>query len=315
MRAVNNEHIPKVAPAPTTHVPADELPWAILRELEEHRHAPVYLYAVVDQGRFTEKQREIFREQTLNLRVTPLILDPRFESLRPHYVALVYPASGGKSDPFEAVFHLFSFDSNIISGWITSHFPPDILIEHLSGATYAYRLSEEESESPKDNAFFLSYYDPLYLPLLHRLAPPRWTEWFFGPIISWHYPFDTAAEELWSRITGMSACHGSLAHPVRLDIPDELWDAMISDPLPHVLLDYLNTQSGLAFNSGCYGVRLMQIETLLEDARALGLNREEDLGAYVAALLQEPELSREPGWQESVQSAARGKMPLSSYFD
>ena len=321
MHVMNDRRMPNAPPA--ARVQANELPWVIESEMKElHGHTPVYLYAVADQGRFTEKQRKTFKAQTVSLRVTPLILDPRFENLRPHYAALVYPVFGERPDLspswiFRTVSRLFRFDSNIISGWITSHFPPEVLVEHLSGATYAYRPPEDE-ESPKDNAFFLSYYDPLVLPLLHRLAPSRWTEWFFRPIISWRYPIDTAAEEQWNRIAG-ARLHPShydrLARPARLDIPDELWDAMISDPLPYALLDFLNTQSGLAFNSDCYGVRLAQVESMLEDARARGLSREEDLGAYVAALLQEPDLLREPRWQESVQSAARGQMPLSTYFD
>jgi hypothetical protein len=267
----------------------------------------VHPYAVVDQARLTDEARKQLGEATKpGLKAIPLMDDPKYKNLQPYSAALICPAKPDLpiNEYLALLRPLFGFNSDIVSGWITSKLAPPVLAKHLAGATYAYRADQY--------AYFLSYYDPAAVPLLHRLAPPDWKKWFFGPLVSWWYPTDTPREEFWHRAEG--GTWPEAAPPVRLEFPEELWDAMATDPYPYALLDFLNGQEGVKFNSDCYGVRLAHVEMLLEEGRAQGLTGREDLGIYVTALLKDPALEKEPRWQGAVRAAAEGRAGLAKYF-
>lgn len=288
-------------------VRASELRAAILEEMESQRpDLQTWLYAIVDRARLTDKTRAAFTARAAKFKLAQLLNHPKYKSIHPHFAALVYSPYSG-STPAQTVRmaeSLFEFDSDIISAWITSHLEPETLAAHLENATFAYKAD--------NSGYFLSYYDPSAPPILQKLAPREWTNWFFGPLISWWYPFDTATEEVWRKIEGSR--QEAAAEPVRLVFTEELWDAMAGDLFPYKLLDYLNTQEGLAFNSDCYGVRLAQIEDLLQQAKKNGLYKATDLTTYVGTLLQDPMCAKDPRWEECVIATARGEAPLSDYF-
>jgi hypothetical protein len=288
-------------------VRANELRDTILEELgNQPPGAQTWLYAIVDRARLTEQAREIFDARTKRFKHARLLNNPKYKSLYPYFAVLVYAHSPSPS-PVQTVRRiesLFELNSDIISGWITSHLEPEVLVAHLENATFAYKADER--------AYFLNYYDPFALPILRELAPREWTKWFFDPLISWWYPFDTPVEETWRNIQGGGQAMAE--EPVRLVFTEELWDAFAGDPFPHTLLDVLNAEEGLAFNSDCYGVRLAQVEDLIQQGKKSGLYKQTDLVTYVRALLQAPERAKESLWEECVYNAAQDKAPLSDYF-
>jgi hypothetical protein len=309
------EHNP--ASAQTESVPAHELFEDISREMEEHRlrleesrqNQHIHIYAIVNQGRLTDAQRAEFKRATAQLEVLPLITDPKYKPLQPYAAVLVCPpnADAPPEERLAAVKHLFKYNSDIISGWLTSRYSPEAMAAHLENATYAYKLD--------GSAYFLFYHNPATLPLLRRLATQEWANWFFDPVFSWRYPVDTPTEEIWASIKGYGL--DMLANPPappRLVMSEELWEAMAGDPYPYTLLDFLNTQPGLAFNSTCFGVRLAQVEDLLAQAKKAGIQSQSDLATYVTALLQEPTRAQEPRWQAAVQAAAQNSAPLRQYY-
>jgi hypothetical protein len=288
-------------------VRASELRAAILTELgNQPPDTQAWLYAIVDRSRLSDQARETFNARATRFKLAVLLTNPKYKSLQPHFAVLVYAPPGPSiAQTVQSVESLFELNSDIISGWITTHLEPEALVAHLENATFAYKADE--------SAYFLNYYDPLAPPILRELAPREWTKWFFGPLISWWYPFDTPTEETWRSIPGGGQAMAGEA--VRLVFTEELWDALAGDTFPYVLLDHLSAEEGLAFNSTCYGVRLAQVEDLLQQGKKNGLYKTSDLATYVRALLKDPSRARESRWEECVYNAAWGKAPLSDYFD
>jgi len=272
-----------------------------LRPRHERSTLIPHLHALIDMGRIqgdlrveVEKRLEVFSS-------TPLLDDPRYEQLKQHGALLV---SGLKHDDVALLDEWGACNGEIISAWIVSEMRIFALIEHLRQAVFAYDMNNVR--------YLLRFYDPLITPVLHRLADKKWVDWFFSPMRAWWYPVATPTEETWSRIAGGGKL--MLGKTESLVLTEELWDALKSDPFPYRLLNFAEQKYPSFFESDCYGVRLAKVESLLETGKKQGLNTQNDLTAYVLALLEDPMRAEEPRWLEAVQRAVAGYAPLKNYF-
>jgi hypothetical protein len=236
---------------------------------------------------------------------------PKYDELRPFSAWLVseretkgilQPAGRGMAllDQFGGC------DSNILSAWIISALPPPELIRHFKGAAFAYGES--------DKRFLLRYYAPLVTPVLRQLAGRKWVDWFSRPLAAWWYPVATPTRETWSRIEG----GGQTAVPekIKLLLTDKLMEGLANDPFTLRLLNFAQDQLvPSVFSSACYGVRLAQIEEMLETAQKQhGLKSKDDLTTYVLTLLDNPGIAREKNWQEALRRAASSEAGLDAYY-
>jgi hypothetical protein len=263
---------------------------------------PRNLYVLVDIARVPEKIRPKVVASLKYAKALPLLDDPRYEKLKQHGAMLVSHPRGSNDALLDAFGKL---DSNVISAWVVSKLAPEPLAAHLRHAAFAY--------GPDKARYLLRWYDPLTTPILFRLGDPAWVRWFLDPISSWWYPIDHPQKEIWSRIEGGN--RSKAESPVSLACSEELWEALVIDPLPYQIVDFAEKNIPSAFESQCYGVRVAKIEGMLEQAKAQGIREAEDLTTYVTALLQNPAREQEPHWREAVAATARRKAPLTQYFD
>lgn len=263
---------------------------------------PCYLMALIDMAMLTPAQREQVTARFEGL-LHPLLLDPDYATLQPLGAML---AGTGESSPagFDTLIAKASgYGTDVIQAWVTSLWPPDMLAGHLSHATFA--------QGGEGERYLLRYYDPLVLPVLHRAASPAWVGWFFAPFLSWWFAGATPEHPRWSRIPGGARL--PQPSPPALTLTDALWEALVSDPLPHQLLHTLEQEAPAVFASDCRGVRLTQIEAQLDAARQHGLSRHEDLTTYVLVGLSIPaaRLAADRDWQDAVKRAVADQVPLS----
>jgi hypothetical protein len=261
-----------------------------------------HLYTLIETGRVPEKERPQIMDR-LNAYKAHFLLpeDPRYEQMKEHGPMLVAHPEGNA-----ALLSAFGrCNSNIVSGWLLSKLEAQPLAVHLRHAMRA--------RGPDRKGYLMRWYDPFIAPTLLRLGNPVWLQWLLGPITGWWYPVDTPRQETWSRVTGGNETTAPVPVPP-LRISEELWEALVSDPLPYSLLNYAEKAFPCAFESDCYGVRLAKIEDMLSMARQQGLREQEDLMVYVLSLLEVPSRSREEHWQTSVQRASTGQAPLTAYY-
>ena len=292
-------------PEQTHDIPLKNLPEYLRAESEAFRKrysTANFLYVLLDMPRIQGEAREKAVEKLEGFKYEPLIKDTRYPALTWHGPQLVHGGKGGDEALLDA---WGESDGEIVSAWIVSKARPQPLARHLRKNVFVKDVSGQE--------FLLRYYDPKTLPILHRVADQKWVEWFLFPIKAWWYPVATPTEENWSRIQG-SGRIGAPEPDVSLVIGEELWDALVSDPLAYEVLNVAEKKFPAAFESKCYGVRLAQIENLLESAKANGLEARADQLAYAIALLGDPARADEPRWQAAIQSAAAEEAPLKTYF-
>jgi len=259
------------------------------------------LYAIIDMARLPEKTRSTVVSNLQTFKAHPLLDDPRYEQLKKHGAMLI---SHPKGDAKALLGAFGECDSNTVSAWLVSKLEAEPLALHLRHAAFASR--------PDGSRYLLRWYDPLITPVLFRLGDSAWVKWFLTPVTAWWYPVDSPQKETWSRVKGGD--NASAQPPVDLVFSEELWDALVSDPLPYRILECANKDHSSFFTSDCYGVRLAQIEGLLESGRSKGLKAKDDLFLYVLGLLEKPARTEELGWQAALRSAVAGKVPLETYF-
>jgi hypothetical protein len=172
----------------------------------------------------------------------------------------------------------------------------------------------------KDGKHYLArYYDPLSTPVLYRLADAGWVRWLFGPLVSWWYPIATKSGESWHRLQGgaLTLPKGAnpYAYPGLLVFSEELWEALESDPLPYRLTYMIAEENPEIFEHECYGVRVAQVEALLDEARRQGLTQQPDLVTYVMIALAEKSPRYNVRLQDAIRRVTRRKMSLEeAYF-
>jgi hypothetical protein len=285
----------------------NELRQALLDDLAPllGKHVRIrHLAAVIDMGRLSDTARpEVLRRIERGLDSHPLLADPEFAELSPRGAFLVSCRANDSFQHFRLLQEFCAAGPDIVSAWIASVLPPAQMAEHLSRSAFAQDAKQR---------YLLRYYDPLIMPVLHRLAPPEWTRWFFGPMIAWWYAVDTPEGESWARLEG--GAQAPPTEPVPLLLTEELWEALANDPLPYQLLHTLEESAPEVFAGECYGVRLTRIENVLEEAKRQGLTKQSDQIIYAMACLRHPERLDDPGWQNAVQNAAAGLRPLDAYF-
>jgi hypothetical protein len=243
-------------------------------------------YALIDLGRLSETAYLEVSRKLVAFAVRPLlnVNGPRYEPLKKYGVILV-SSPGRDTAPLLKAWG--ACDSDTISAWIVSELDAMSLAGHLRQTAFAY--GEDKTR------YFLRYYDPLVTPVLHRLADPAWARWFFSPMTAWWYPVATPQEERWSRIEG--GPRGAVPDSVPLVLTEELWEALVRDPLPYRLVNAISEQNPAVFDEKCYGVRVARVESLLAEAKKHGLSEAGDLTAYVTAFLKHPERRGSPHWQ------------------
>jgi len=260
-----------------------------------------YLHALIDMARIQGELREEIVEKLKDFSVESLLDDPRYPQLKWHGPILISGPDGDESALLDA---WGEYDSNVISAWIIAPMSAEHLSKHLRRKTFAYGADKTQ--------YLLSYYDPLIMPILHRLADKRWVYEFFYSITAWWYPVSTPQEETWSRIGGRGA--PLIFHGPPLVVSEELWDALVVNPLPYQILNYANENLPDAFEHDCYGVRLAKIEELLKAGGKSGLENTDDLYIYALSLLRNPASADDTGWQEAMKNAVCGKETLRSYL-
>jgi hypothetical protein len=285
----------------------NELRQALLDDLAPFPGRSVWirhLAAVIDMGRLSDALRpEVMRKIEQELESHPLLADPEFAELSPRGAFLVSCRSNDSLQHFRLLRNFHAAGSDIVSAWIASVLPPTQMAEHLRRSAFAHDAKQR---------YLLRYYDPLITPVLHRLAPPEWTRWFFGPMIAWWYAVDTPEGESWARLEG--GAQPSRTEPVPLMLTEELWEGLANDPFPYRLLNFIEQKYPTLLKDECYGIRLARIEDLLEAGRQHGLSAPNDQIAYVLALLEKPERANDPRWQTTLQMAAAGTTSLDRYF-
>jgi hypothetical protein len=226
------------------------------------------LHALIDMGRFPETAHAEVSRKLSALAARPLNAnEARYAPLK-KYGALLVSSPGRDVAPL--LDKLGDSDGDTISAWIVSERDPMSLAQHLRQAAFAYGADKKR--------YLLRYYDPLVTPVLHRLADPAWARWFFSPIAAWWYPVATPREERWSLIAGG---YDAALDSVPLILTEELWEALVQDPLPYRLVNLLSEENPAVFGEDCYGVRVAQVESLLAEAKKHGLSEPGDLTDYV----------------------------------
>ncbi|MDR1064677.1 MAG: DUF4123 domain-containing protein [Azoarcus sp.] len=270
--------------------------------LGERDGLPRHLYTVVDIASLPENARPKVIASLKSIGAKPLLDGPRYAAVK-DYGPMLASHPGGN---VEAMLDAFGeCDSDIVSAWLVSKLDAEALAAHLRPAIFA--------QGPDRARYLLRWYDPLITPVLFRLADPAWVKWFLGPISAWWYPVDTPQQETWSRFAGGSG-HAAEPPPGPLVFSEELWEALVSDPLPYQILSYAGESMPSAFESSCYGVRAAKIESMLDVARRQGLKEDEDLTTYVLSLLEVPSRAQEARWQTAIRQAAAGQAPLTAYY-
>lgn len=264
-----------------------------------------HLLAVSDMAELDDDLRSAVHER-FEGNTYPLLQNPAWHALRP-YSPLLIAANTADRQGHHSLAGAFSGRlRNALHGWIVSTVPPERLAVHLAHATIAH--------GPDGAAYLLRYYDPLVLPVLYRQAPPLWWREFMAPIASWWIPRADTQVQRWGRIPGLAARHASPPSPLAIDEP--LWQALIGDPLPHRLLQAVETQTPELLDNPCRGIRLACVEALLAKARESGLSEHDDLHDYVfLALAQGTEsLGADRCWQQAVRAAASGAGRLGDLY-
>lgn len=268
--------------------------------------AKKYLYAIVDMAEVPEDGR-LKLMTAFEGAIFPLLLEKEyaaFQSMGAHLIA----SNGYDHNSCLPFFRdLEGCNSDIISGWITCTLPVQSFIAHLRNATFANDAAGKE--------YVLRYYDPSVLPVLANHADKSWWRWFFSPILSWWVSAPTSIRESWQRLPG-SASTELLEQPFRLQIDEPLWQALVSDSLPPLLLASFETHFPDLFKTKCRGVRLKQVEEKLSVARALGLEGHASLVDYVLRTLQDKgaQLDRDPDWKHAIQHAVTTKGRLDDIY-
>jgi len=296
---------------PTRNVPLKDLSRILREELQPRREGdtliPRTLHALLNMGRI-RMQEALLAEVEKKLRTVsfvPLLIGPEFQEYkeaRPHHAYLV---SGLNRDDAALLDQWGACNGDIVSAWIVTELPAYAIAAHLRGAICAWDMEKTRR--------LMFFYNPLITPILHRVADPKWVEWFFGPMLSWWYPVASPQEETWSRIEGGG--RSASGEPVPLNISEELYDALGKDTFPYQVLNLAEQTCPSAFGrDSCYGVRLARIEELLEAGKQLNLKIKSDLVAYVLALLETPEIAKKQPWQEAIKRAVAGEDRLENYF-
>jgi len=260
-----------------------------------------YLYALIDMGALRDDLREDVVGKLENCSYQHLFDDPRYPQLKEFSALLV---SGPENNNAALLDEWGGCNSDIVSAWIISKIPPTGLVKHLCMATFAY--------DPDNTEYVLRYYEPRITPILHRVADKEWVRWFFRPLVAWWYPIATPQDETWSRIEGEGKT--LIWQRTKLVVSEELKDALITHPFSHQVLNYLEKEFPSNFNSDCYGVRLAQVEALLDAGKESGLQTLEDLYVYARAMFEDPALAEQLGWQAALKKAVANEAPLKTYY-
>ncbi len=264
-----------------------------------------HLVAVCDMAELDDTLRSNVRERFAG-KSLPLLRDPRWHALLP-YSPLLVTAESADNQGHHRLMGGFSHDlRNALHGWIISRVAPEQLAEHLARALVAY--------GPDGAAYLLRHYDPSVLSVLYRRAPPDWWRDFISPIASWWVPKGDTKVQRWGRIAGQVSAQASPLSPLLID--QELWQALAGDPLPHRLLQAVDTHTPELLDNECKAVRLARIESLLDNARQAGLSTHEDLHDYVFLSLASATagLHADRCWSMALGAAVAGKGRLGDLY-
>ena len=285
----------------------------LLREaLQPRREGDVFvslhLHAIVDMARIEGGLRALVEKKLRRVSFSHLFIAPLYKEMRDKLLGPLI-VSAPNRDSAMLLEEWGQSNGDIVSAWIVSALPEYAIAQHLRHSAFAY--DKNQQVFGRDKVYMLRFYDPVIMPVLHRLADKKWIEWFFGPIQSWWYPVATPREETWSRIEGGS--QNASGEPVPMVLSEELWDALDTDPFPYRVLSIADQTCPTAFGRDCcYGVRLARVEELLDAAKKQRLKTEEDLITYVLSLLDNPDRAKERQWQEAMKAAVLGEASLAS---
>lgn len=272
---------------------------SLLRDVLSATGEPTgYLCALVDRAAITAAQRNE-RTQKFADHSYPLIVEPGYEQAVALSAMLIAPTDDSRQAQYDFIDQLQTYNSDVISVWITSVLPVEELARHLRQATFA--------RNEQGKAYWLRYYDPVITPILYGEAPDEWQRWFFGPVISWWFAQPTSQKEQWHQMAGFRTRpaapvqyvpEDTSTHAPQLILTQTLWDKLQSDPIPYQLLQALETEGSARFDSECRGMRLAQVKELLGEAQQIGF-ADTDQHDYVWLALHHymPQIRRHDNWK------------------
>jgi hypothetical protein len=279
---------------------------ALKRELEAiGPDQPRHLLALVELGGLDEGVRQTFLDgHSSGARSHTLFYDEEFAELVPYGPSIISHEDG----PQALLDDLKKYDGDTVSAWIISALPAAELARYLGNFTLARQTAKDRH--------VLRYYAPEVLPRLREIANRRWWQTLFKPVVQWWYPFATTQTQNWRVIKGEGKQPEAKFFHLRrwLTLTEELWEALVSDPLPYKLTDTLQQQAPELFESDCYGVRVAQVGELLNEARQNGLTDQTDYLTYVWYALADRTLVQGTRWRNAVCRAAAGEAPLNKLY-
>ena len=279
-------------------------------------HLRGQLCALVDMAMISDGQGQELRER-FSGRLHPLITEPGLEALTPLSATLIEAPASDWEGQHRLVEQLSSYNSDIISVWITSTLSTPDLAAHLRQATFTYEevtlppdWSNYAQERKGEQRYLLRYYDPLITPVLYGDAPDNWQQWFFAPILSWWFAQANSKGEQWYQIAGRAKTQ--IPPAPRLMLTDELMQALAKDPIPYRILNALEEDGQTRFSHDCRGVRLARVKEMLATAYQQGFSNYEHLRDFVQLGHQTPvnRIITHPNWAQVKRQVLGGGQPL-----
>ncbi|ANC81118.1 MAG: DUF4123 domain-containing protein [Pseudomonas sp.] len=259
----------------------------VLRASDHYR-----LSAIVEMANLTPKVQEQLTGHYTG-RCWPLLQQAQFSNLRTAGPWLFGSRLGSDvSAQYDFQWQLEQGAAGAVCGWIVSALPAARLAGHLSHANIV--------TGTDGHSYLLRFHTAAALLVLDRHRElPGVSEWL-APIHHWWAPVAHPSKRLWMQISGGNQPQSTHCPPITLN--EACWAELAGDPLSYQLAELLkNERSCPTLHAACHGTRVGLIQHYLDQARAQGLGREEDLISYVLMLARGGEqLSSSPAWQEAI---------------
>ncbi|MBH3397933.1 MULTISPECIES: DUF4123 domain-containing protein [Pseudomonas putida group] len=269
----------------------------VLRTSDRYR-----LSAVVEMANLSPRARETLTQHYTG-RCWPLLQQAQFSNLRAVGPWLFSSRPGSDvSGQYDFQWQLEQGAMGAVSGWIVSALPAAQLVQHLSQANSV--------TGPDGHAYLLRYHTAAVLQVLDTCRElPGVAEWL-APIHCWWSPVAHPNKRLWVQIAGGD--QPRMIHVPPITLSEDCWAALAGDPLSYQLAEMLKHEpSCAAFTAVCHGTRIGLIQHHLNQARAQGLDREQDLVSYVLMMARAGEqLCESPAWQDAIAATREQRTPL-----
>lgn len=286
------------------------------RELDEAGQ-PIRLYALLDQGGLTSRERQQLRYVPQRSHGVSLYAGSGLDSLEAVGPVLLALPDPRKTSPLtfprppeddagtDILVRLLSLATDHAARvtWIWASHDMDTLVAHLQTLLHA-RL-----DSDGNDAWFF-FYHPSHIKVLHERLPEATRRYMFGPLHAWwSLDLDGALVELDGE---------GLPVPTAwevLPIPDDVVAVLQREAMPALLHSWLQRTRLNPRNERRYNDELAQIVPLVERARSHGLGPLEDVATFVAyGLRYGVDYDRHPQLAAALADTVAEKGPLATAY-